>query len=278
MKKIFWKDPYQNILDTKVLSVDNTQVTFEQTIAFSESGGQESDRACIIKKSDNSTPIYILESEIMADHSIVYTLPENHGLVAGDEIIMEIDWTRRYKLMRLHFCCELVLVLVNRLFGNKEVGCELRPDEIDVIGPRKTGAHMKEDYSQVTFLLSYNISKHLSALLLEFNKIIDNDYPIEVGYTNKENQERYWRVPGIATVPCGGTHVKSTSEVGYANFKRVNGGKGKEQIRITLKDPSAPESKYPTIAFFAKQNIRPVKNLVPYTEEDIPEPSGMLCL
>lgn len=37
-------------------------------------------------------------------------------------------------------------------------------------------------------------------------------------------------------MPCGGTHVKSTAEVGDINLKRVNIGGGKERIEIKTCD------------------------------------------
>lgn len=47
MRKIFWDNPYQSDLETRVVSVDNNYVLFEETIAFSFSGGQESDHAYV---------------------------------------------------------------------------------------------------------------------------------------------------------------------------------------------------------------------------------------
>jgi hypothetical protein len=40
MRKVFWDNPYQSHLETHVVSVDNNLVLFEETIAFSFSGGQ----------------------------------------------------------------------------------------------------------------------------------------------------------------------------------------------------------------------------------------------
>ena len=47
-----------------------------------------------------------------------------------------------------------------------------------------------------------------------------------------ENEQRYWEVPNFARVPCGGTHLKRTSEVGKLSLKRKNIGKGKERIEV----------------------------------------------
>jgi Ser-tRNA(Ala) deacylase AlaX len=74
-------------------------------------------------------------------------------------------------------------------------------------------------------------------LLGEFKAIIDADFPIEKGYIDREKRHRYWRIQGLATVPCGGTHVKSTSEVGYVNLRRKRANKGVERIYITLEKP-----------------------------------------
>lgn len=47
MKKVFWGDPYQTSLQTKVADVFEDKILLEETIAFSFSGGQESDKAVI---------------------------------------------------------------------------------------------------------------------------------------------------------------------------------------------------------------------------------------
>ena len=58
MKKIFWEDPYQASLTTKVIQVSANKILLDKTIAFSFSGGQESDKAII-----NGLPV--INSEIM---------------------------------------------------------------------------------------------------------------------------------------------------------------------------------------------------------------------
>lgn len=71
-------------------------------------------------------------------------------------------------------------------------------------------------------------------ILAEYNTIIERDEIIKMGYSNVETQRRFWKIDGFAKVPCGGTHVKSTAEVGFITLKRVNVGGGKERIEIYL--------------------------------------------
>ncbi|MCW4627521.1 MULTISPECIES: hypothetical protein [Marinomonas] len=64
--------------------------------------------------------------------------------------------------------------------------------------------------------------------------MIDADLPIEKDFSDQPEERRYWKVDGFAQVPCGGTHVKSTAELGVIKLKRKNVGKGKERVEIYL--------------------------------------------
>ena len=60
---------------------------------------------------------------------------------------------------------------------------------------------------------------------------------LKKGILNEATEVRYWRLPNIAMVPCGGTHVRSTGEVGAIDLKRDRANKGVERrIRIALKE------------------------------------------
>ena len=211
MRKVFWENPYQQTLTTKVASIDGNQIIVEDTIAFSFSGGQESDKATL-----NEFPI--LDSRIEG-YQIVYTLEEGHGLHPGDIVTMKIDWPRRHRLMRLHFAAELILELVTRKFGLEKIG-----------------AHIAETKARIDFVYDQNIASLFEDILTEYNKIIERDEIIKTDFSDIENQRRFWEIEGFSKVPCGGTHVKSTAEVGFVTLKRKNIGSSKERIEIILAD------------------------------------------
>ena len=212
MRKVFWDNPYQQEWSTRVAAVDGNQVSFDETIAFSFAGGQESDRAFI-----NGMPV--LDS-MRVDDLILYTLPEGHGLAQGMTVVMTIDWPRRYRLMRLHFAAELILEIVTRTQGWEKVG-----------------AHIAEGKARIDFRSETNANTVLESLLHAYNAIIDDNRPIETGYLDPATQRRYWKIEGFAQVPCGGTHVRATGEVGRVTLKRDRPGKGIERIEIRLVDP-----------------------------------------
>jgi Ser-tRNA(Ala) deacylase AlaX len=176
---------------------------------FSFSGGQESDKGTI-----NGMPVL---GSRMEGNLIYYTLPEDHRLAQGDTIHMEINWPRRHRLMRLHFAAELVLEIVTQKLHLEKVG-----------------AHIAESKARIDFIYNQNISSHFESILAEYNDIIQNNRPIQTGFTDVQTHRRFWKIDGFAEVPCGGTHVKSTAEVGFVKLKREHPGKSIERIEIRL--------------------------------------------
>lgn len=214
MRKVFWDNPYQHTFTTKVSRVNGNELLFEETIVYSFSGGQESDKAYV-----NDQPVLDSRKE---GNLIYYTLPEGHGFSVGDEVEMTIDWPRRYRLMRLHFAAELVLEIVTQRYHLEKVG-----------------AHIAENKARIDFIFPQHISSLFDVILDDYNEIILADKLIQTGFADTETQRRFWKIDGLAEVPCGGTHVKSTKEVGFVTLKRSRSGKGIERIEIRLVDDSA---------------------------------------
>ncbi len=209
-EKKFWEDPYLRTLDTTVTSVQENVITLKETIFFAFSGGQQSDSGTI-------NDLEVLEAR-KDGKEIYYKVPIEHGLKVGDPVQVKIDWDKRYKLMKLHFAAELVLEWVYQNFNY----------------PEKIGANISEDKARVDFYWEGNINKVFPELNQAFAQLVEADLEIESNFSDIEDEIRYWAIEGFAKVPCGGTHIKRTSEIGAVRFKRNNIGKGKERIEILL--------------------------------------------
>ena len=214
--KQFWADPYQCELATRIATVDGDWVTVEATIFYAFSGGQESDSGTL-----GGLPVLEARKEGTERR---YRLPADHGLQPGDAVDMAIDEPRRQALMRLHFAAELVLELVG----------ERLPDCV------KIGAHIAADKARIDFATATNVTGELPALEARVAEIVAEDRPIESGFEDVATERRYWAVDGLARVPCGGTHLRRTGEVGGVRLRRRNPGRGKERIEIMLCDPPLP--------------------------------------
>lgn len=215
-QKLFWPDPYLTRLDAQVTGVNGDEITLDRTIFFAFSGGQESDAGTIGGRR-------VLQAR-KDDAEIVYTLEAGHGLRSGDPVTIQIDWDRRYKLMRLHFAAEIVLELAYRRLP----------------GVQKVGAHIAADKARIDFEWGDNLTSLLPAIEQEAQAIFAADQPITSAFSDEAAEQRYWEVSGFARVACGGTHLKRTGEVGAIRLKRQNPGRGKERIEIILGDGVVP--------------------------------------
>lgn len=211
-EKLFWKDPYMTTLETCVTAVKDNMITLEKTIIYAFSGGQQSDSARI-------NGFDVLQA-IKVDREIYYDMGPGHLFRVGEIVRLELDWQKRYRLMRLHFAAEIVLEWVYQNYNH----------------PTKIGANITEDKARVDFEWEGNISLIFERLMQAFVKIVADDLPIISDFDEGDTEQRYWEIEGFAKVPCGGTHIRRTGEIGKVKFKRSNPGQGKERIEIVLMD------------------------------------------
>jgi Ser-tRNA(Ala) deacylase AlaX len=210
--KLFWIDPYRTTLETHVSGVEGDEISLVQTIFYALSGGQESDAGTI-------AGFPVLEAR-KDGQALRYRLPPDHGLNPGASVRIEIDGVRRLRLMRLHFAAELTLELVTRRLPDVE----------------KIGAHIAADKARIDFALESSVAPMLDDLTRSIAEIIELDLPIESDFSDQARERRFWRIDGFAAVPCGGTHLKRTGEVGAVSLRRKNIGRGKERIEIFVAD------------------------------------------
>src|SRR6266542_640781 len=135
VKKIFWVDPYKTELLTTISGVNGNIVTLTETIAYAFSGGQQSDDGTL-----NQYKILMAQKN---GKEIYYTIEEGHNLKINDEVLLTIDWEKRYKIMKLHFAAEIILELVNQHFGR----------------PEKIGANITSEKARIDFIWENNISE-----------------------------------------------------------------------------------------------------------------------
>ncbi|MBN2297478.1 MAG: alanyl-tRNA editing protein [Deltaproteobacteria bacterium] len=211
-EKIFWENPYLRELWVHITCVHGDTITVDRTIFYAASGGQDSD--------SGSIGGHRVVNAIKEDRQIFYTIEGPHSFKKDDYVFMEIDWKRRYRLMRLHFAAEIVLELVYQHFNR----------------PLKIGANIHSDKARIDFVWDGNISQVFPIITRESMQMIEADLPIRSEFSDKDRELRYWEIDGFAKIPCGGTHIRTTGEIGDILLKRNNIGKQKERIEIYLSE------------------------------------------
>ncbi len=217
--KVFWQDPYLTQHQTTIATVSGNQVTLQSTIFFAFSGGQESDHGYI-----GGCPVLHAENDGL---EIIYTLADGHGLAPGQTVEVAIDWLRRYRLMRLHFAAELILELFYKTLP----------------GVEKVGAHIAKEKARIDFAWPESINPLLPEIAKAANATIASNLEITSAFEDERNERRYWEIDGFSRVPCGGTLVRRTGEIGPLRLKRNNIGRDKERVEIFLTAAEVNENK-----------------------------------
>ena len=235
-EKVFYQDSYRKTQHSEVVEVVAGGVIFAATIFYPQGGGQPGDTGSLVI---GGRDYRVVDTRYAEDRErIVHYLDgeDTGGIKVGDEVDMEIDWQRRHRLMRMHTSMHLICSLIDA---------------------QATGGAVGETESRIDFdLQGQAVDKE--RLTAELNALVEKSLPVSIGsITDAELDSNPSLVRtmsvqpprGQGTVrtitientdyqPCGGTHVRNTSEIGELLVTGLkNKGKQNKRISIALVNP-----------------------------------------
>jgi Ser-tRNA(Ala) deacylase AlaX len=230
-EKLFLKDSYLKSCDAEVTTVTGAEIMLDRTVFYPQGGGQQCDLGKIIRGAEEFNVVLVKNSE----NGVLHTL-DRQGLNVGDKVRCEINWDRRYKFMRMHTSAHIIAAV---LF--KENGALI------------TGNQLGETDSRMDFSVENFDRVLLKSVEDKANEIVQKNYSISVSFEDREKaleRKELFRLKDVLPkdIPIfrilsignfdiqadGGTHVKSTIEVGkIIIFDMKN--KGAENRRIYWK-------------------------------------------
>jgi Ser-tRNA(Ala) deacylase AlaX len=220
MGKRFRAEPYLTEADATVTRVQDDDVWLDDPILFAFSGGQQGDRGTI-------AGLDVLDSEAMGDGTIRYRLPPDHGLAEGDRVAQVVDRELRLRIMRVHTATHVAYSAMSEQMGEA----------------RETiGSNVHAGKGRLDWEFDSTVTPWVAAAAERVAEIVARDLPIR-RFAEPDDPDRWvWQIEGddLDTVywrmPCGGTHLARSGEVGRVKLKRKNIGKGKERIEVSLLD------------------------------------------
>lgn len=239
---LFRDDAYLRTADATVVAInDRGGIILDRTIFYATSGGQPGDTGALERADGSRVAIAATITGETKDEIIHVPVPEQAVLAIGERLRLAIDWDRRHLLMRMHAACHLLTVVC--------------PYPI-------TGAAVSEDDSRVDFDIpdAGLIKEDVTAGLME---LVRADHPI---FTRLITDEGLAANPGLVksknvrppvgtgkirlvcigenasidSQPCGGTHVKSTGEIGEIHIGKIE-KKGRENRRFRIRFGPMPQ-------------------------------------
>src|SRR6476659_3885837 len=130
-EQICYADAYARTVEARVAAVDDSGdaplVVLDRTVFYPGGGGQPSDRGLLLRTSDGRT--WTVRAARKSGGDIVHELePGPHGPPARDDLVtVDLDWARRYALMRTHTALHALCGVVWRDYGALVTGGNMEP-------------------------------------------------------------------------------------------------------------------------------------------------------
>ena len=227
--EIFRSDSYLSSIEATVVAVLEEGLILDKTVFYPEGGGQPGDTGRIANNIFEAD----VTNTIKSTDGILHLVDNKLGPISeGDNVTIDIDWERRYALMRMHTALHILCSVVDGAVTGGSVGTQKSRLDFDIPGERPD----KESLTQ------------------QLMEIVDRNYPVMSSWISDQELQRN---PGLIRTmsvkpptgtgqvrmirigddidfqPCGGTHVKNTGEIGKIKISKIE-NKGKQNRRINL--------------------------------------------
>jgi misacylated tRNA(Ala) deacylase len=230
---LFREDSYLKDCDATVVAIEpNGSIVLDRTVFYAASGGQPADLGTLVTKSGAAIPIANVVFTDPGKTTIAHVPSPGAPTVAvGDTVRAEIDWPVRHARMRMHTALHLLsAVLPYPVTGGSVGEAESRLDfDIPDAGLDKDAITAK--LAEMIATDAGVSSRGIADTELEANpgliKTMSVKPPMGTG------RVRLIEIAGLDLQPCGGTHVRSTAEIGAVRVTQVE-KKGKLNRRVRL--------------------------------------------
>jgi misacylated tRNA(Ala) deacylase len=243
--EVCYRDAYARSAEARVLEVASGDgaplVVLDTTGFYPGGGGQPSDRGVILRTADGRS--WTVRAARRVGGEIVHELeaPEDGELPrAGDAVAVDLEWARRYALMRTHTALHTLCGVVWRDYGALVTGGNMEPGtgRMDFEFETMSGDLVGEIEAKVNDELRLARDVRVKVLPREEAFAIPDLIRTKVNLLPQGiEQIRTIEIVGLDLQADGGTHVANTSEVGgirvtgYESKGRIN-----QRIRIALAD------------------------------------------
>jgi len=240
--QLCYSDAYARGVEAQVVAIEGLEaplVVLDSTVFYPGGGGQPSDRGALLRSADGRA--WIVEAARKSGGEIVHELAAGvEPPRVGDMLRVDLDWARRYALMRTHTALHALCGVVWRDYGALVTGGNMEPGagRMDFEFERMSGDLVDEIEAKVNNELARGREVRVDVLPRAEAFAIPDLIRTRVNLLPEGIEEiRTIEIVGLDLQADGGTHVANTSEVGrirvtgYESKGRIN-----KRIRIAVED------------------------------------------
>ena len=230
---LFRSDAYLKSASARVIAVHESGIELDRTIFYPQGGGQMGDTGALVRSNGERILVADTRKGDAPDsvlHVAAASMPRPES---GEEVTLEIDWPRRYALMRLHTALHVMSCIVVAPVTGGNIAAEKARLDFDI---------------DMSLLDAAKIARETNALIargVETETVWITDEELDarpelvktmsVQPPRGAGRVRLLRIPGIDLQPCGGTHVRNIAEIGAIRVLRIRSeGRRNKRVEIAL--------------------------------------------
>ena len=233
MTEPLYRDAYLTESSATVTSVHERGYILDGTIFYPQGGGQPGDRGALVTEDGREIPV---ETTVYAEDrkQIIHVPAEGAPMLAeGDKVTCKLDWETRLPRMKIHSALHLLSVVLPYPVTGGAIGDGEGRLDFDIAD---AGLDKDEITAKLNELVGRDAAIRESWITdEELDANPDLVKTMSVKPPRGAGRIRMIEIDGIDYQPCGGTHVKSTAEIGAVQVTQIQKkGKQNRRVRIVL--------------------------------------------
>jgi misacylated tRNA(Ala) deacylase len=196
-------------------------------------GGQVGDTGALVRANGERVLIADTRKGEALDSVRHIPAPGSPVLAPGETLTLEIDWARRYALMRLHTALHVMSCVVVAPVTGGNISPDKGRLDFDIDASLLNAARIEQETNAIV----------ARAIATETVWITDDEMDarpelvktMSVKPPRGAGRVRLLQIPGVDLQPCGGTHVRNIAEIGAIRVTRIKSeGKHNKRVEIAL--------------------------------------------
>lgn len=225
--ELFREDSYVRRCRATVAGTGDNCFFVDRTVFYPLGGGQPGDTGTVTWDGGRAD---IVDTRYV-EGDIGHLVAEGSALpAAGTDVELEIDWDRRYRHMRMHTAMHLLGSILKYPVTGGNIGAaksRLDFDMTDAVDKDAVAAAIARLVAE-----DHNLScRWISEEELDANPQLVRTMSVQP--PRGKGAIRLLEIEGIDLQPCGGTHLRSTAEVGAVRIGKVE-KKGRQNRRVNI--------------------------------------------
>jgi misacylated tRNA(Ala) deacylase len=232
---LFQTDAYLRQTETVIVASSAEAVELERTVFYATGGGQPGDTGRLVVGNETFAVVDTRKGE--RPGSILHVLAGSCPLEPGDVVVAELDWPRRHRLMRMHTCLHLLCRAVDGVVTGGQVGDGKGRLDFDI--PEATLDKDALSDRLNTWIAEDHMVRARWIEATELDARPDLVRTMSVQPPRTGGRVRLVEIDGIDLQACGGTHVRSTAEIGRVRVAKIEKkGRQNRRVQVVFDEPA----------------------------------------